>query len=144
MIQRAAAMGNLWLATSSQHHTWPCIMSSAEFSGKTSNHPAGSTLPQPTFGALWLLASPKTKITFEREEISDHRWDSRKHDGDWENCVRSHVPTLKGTEESLSCVQCFLYLVSSSKNVSSFHSTWLDTFWTDSYFSSLRRIKWGR
>ena len=41
------------------------------------------------------------------------------------------VPTLKGTEVLLSCVQCFLYLVSSSINVSIFHSTWLDTFWTD-------------
>ena len=41
------------------------------------------------------------------------------------------VPTLKGTEVSLSYVQCFLYLVSSSINVSIFDSTWLDTFWTD-------------
>ena len=41
------------------------------------------------------------------------------------------MPTLKGTEESLSYVQCFLYLVSSSINVSIFHITWLDTFWTD-------------
>ena len=34
-------------------------------------------------------AFPKTKITFEREEISDHCWDSGKHDGEadgnWEN-----------------------------------------------------------
>ena len=41
------------------------------------------------------------------------------------------VPTLKGPEVSLSYVQCLLYLVSSSINVSIFHSTWLDTFWTD-------------
>ena len=41
------------------------------------------------------------------------------------------VPTLKGTEASLSCVQCFLYLVSSSINVSIFPIIWLDTFWTD-------------
>ena len=40
------------------------------------------------------------------------------------------VPTLKGTEVSLSCAQCFLYLGSSSINVSIFHITWLDTFWT--------------
>ena len=43
------------------------------------------------------------------------------------------MPTLKGIKASLSCVQCFLYLVSSSENVSIFHSTWLDTFWTDWY-----------
>ena len=39
--------------------------------------------------------------------------------------------TLEGTEASLSFVQCFLYLVSSSINVSVFHITWLDSFWTD-------------
>ena len=39
--------------------------------------------------------------------------------------------TLNGTEVSLSYIQCFLYLVSSSINVSIFHITWLDTFWTD-------------
>ena len=38
------------------------------------------------------------------------------------------VPTLKGTEASVGHVQCFLYLVSSSINVSIFHTMWLDTF----------------
>ena len=33
------------------------------------------------------------------------------------------VPIVKGTEASLSYVQCFLYLVSSSINVSIFHIT---------------------
>ena len=42
----------------------------------------------------------------------------------------SKVPTLKGTETSLSSVQCFLCLVS-SVNVSIFHITELDTFCTD-------------
>ena len=37
-------------------------------------------------------------------------------------------PTLNETESALSCVQCFLYLVSSSINISLLHSTWLDTF----------------
>ena len=41
------------------------------------------------------------------------------------------VPPLKGTKASLSYVQCFLYLVSSSIHVSIFQRTWLDTFWTD-------------
>ena len=36
---------------------------------------------QPRFGARQLLAFfPKTKITFEREEISDCRWDLGKYD----------------------------------------------------------------
>ena len=42
----------------------------------------------------------KTKITFEREEISDHQWDSGKYnwaaDGDWENCVRSQGAYFEG------------------------------------------------
>ena len=41
------------------------------------------------------------------------------------------VPTLKGTEASLSYGQCCLYLVYPSINVSIFHITWLDTFWID-------------
>ena len=41
------------------------------------------------------------------------------------------VPTLMGIKLSLSYVQCFLYLVSPSINVSTFNITWQDTFWTD-------------
>ena len=54
------------------------------------------------------------------------------------------VPTLKGTEVSLSCVQCFLYLVSSSINVSIFHITWLNAFWTDLvyFFKNLLYFVW--
>ena len=44
------------------------------------------------------------------------------------------MPTLKGTEALLCYVQCFLYQVSSSINVSILHSTWLDTLWTDQFF----------
>ena len=86
-----------------------------QFFGETSNHPGDSATRYPRFGALRLLVFPKTKITFEREEISDHRSDSRKYDGtadgDWENCVSLKVPTLKRTETALSYVQCFLYFI---------------------------------
>ena len=44
------------------------------------------------------------------------------------------VPTLKQTGVSLSYIQCFLYLVSSSVTVSVFHITWLDTFLSDFVF----------
>ena len=95
-------------------------MSYAEFFGKISNHPGDSVPLQPRFGALWLLAFPKTKITFEREEISDHWWDSGKYDraadGNWENCVRSQGAYFEGDWGVLSYVQCSLYLVSSSIN----------------------------
>ena len=122
MIQKAAVMEKPWLAASSPQCTCSRITSHAEIFGETSNHPGDLILQQLRFGALRLLAFPKTKVTFEREEISDHWGDSGKDDraagGDWENCVRSgpKVPTLKGTEVSLSCVQCFLYLISSSIN----------------------------
>ena len=69
MIQKAVAMGNWRLAASSQERAYSSIMSHAEFFGQTSNHPGDSATLQPRFGALQLLAFPKTKITFEREEI---------------------------------------------------------------------------
>ena len=83
------------------------------------------------FGTLWILAFPKTKITFEREEISDHWWDSWKYNGaaDGENCVRLQGAFFKGDWGIV--VLCTMFLVSSSINVFVFHSTWLDTFWTD-------------
>ena len=69
MIQKATPMGNWWLAASSQQHTHTCITFHAELFGKTSNHPGESAPLQPKFGTLQLLAFPKIKITFEREEI---------------------------------------------------------------------------
>ena len=78
---------------------------------------------QPTFGGLWLLFFPKTKITFSREKISDHQWDSRKYDRTVNDDANKgfcsvlnserdagwtvwgpKVPTLKGTEASLSYI----------------------------------------
>ena len=130
MIQKPATMGNWWLAASCTH-SW--VTSPAEFFGKTSNHPGDSAPLQPRFGSLWLLAFPKTKVTFEREEISDCWWDPGKYDratdGDWENCVRSQGAYSKGDWGII--VLCTMFLVSSSVNVSIFHITWLDTFWTD-------------
>ena len=67
---------------------------------KTSNHPGNSAPLHPRFGTLWLLTFLKTKITFEREEISYHWWDSGKYDraadGSWENCVRSQGAYFEG------------------------------------------------
>ena len=75
-----------------------CLMQSVFV--KTSNHPGDSASLQPKFGTLQLLTFPKTKIIFEREEISDHRWDSGKYngaaDGDWENCVWSQGAYFEG------------------------------------------------
>ena len=49
------------------------------FFWEMSDNPGDQSAPlQARFGALWLLAFPQIKITFEREEISDHQWDSLK------------------------------------------------------------------
>ena len=87
-------------------------MSLAKFFGETSNHPGDSALLQPRFGAPRLLTVPKTKIVFERDEISDLQGDSGKYDraadGDVENCVRSQGAYF---ERGVRC-HCPLYSVS--------------------------------
>ena len=48
-----------------------------------------------------------------------------------EKSARSQDAYFEGDWVSLSYAQGFLYLVSSSINVSIFHIMWLDTLWTD-------------
>ena len=113
MIQKAAAMGDWWLAASLWKRIHSCI-NLVQFFGKTSNHPGDSTPLQLGFGTLRLLAFPKTKITFEREEISDHLYYSEKYDraasGNWKNCVRSQGTYLEGDWDII--VLCTMFLVS--------------------------------
>ena len=139
MIEKAVAMGNWWLAASSWQYACPFIISCVEFFGKTSNCPGDSAPQQPRFGTLWLLAFLITKTTFEREEISDCQWDSGKYNrpaaGNWENCVRSQGAYLEG--DWGMTVLCTVFLLSSSINVSIFHITWLDTFWTDLIYTHI-------
>ena len=129
-----AAMGNWWLATSSRQCACSCIMSGAELFGKTSNHPGDSAPLQPRF-IVWLRAFPKTKITFEREEIFDHRWDSGKYDGeadgDWENCVMSQGAYFEGDWGIIVPCTVFLVVCIFFNKCLYFSHTWLDTFWTD-------------
>ena len=65
-----------------------------QFFGETSNHPYNSALLLPRLCSMQPLAFPQTKISFEREDISDYLWDSGKYkgvaDSDRKNCVRSH------------------------------------------------------
>ena len=93
---------------------------------ETSDHPGDPAPLQPRFGALWLLTFLKTKIIFEKEEISDCQWDSGKYnraaDGDWENSVRSQGVYLE--REWGVIVPCTMFLVSSSINVFVFHIMW--------------------
>ena len=111
--QKATAMGNWWLAASTQQCAHSCITSHAEIFDKTSNHPGDSAPIQPRFGTLQLLAFPKTKITFEREEILGHGWNSGKYnvavDGDWENWVKSQGAYFEGDWGVI--VLCTMFLV---------------------------------
>ena len=110
--QKSAAIGNWWLAASSWQCTCSHITSCAKFFGKISSHPGDSDPLKPRFGTLWFLAFPK--ITFEREEISDHHWDSGKYggttDGNWKNCVRSQGAYFEG--DWGITVLCTMFLVS--------------------------------
>ena len=98
-----------WQPDHNMHH-----ISHAEFFYETSNHPCDSDPLQLRFGTLRLLAFPETKITFEREEISDCWWDSGKYDkaadGNWENCVRSQGAYFEGNWGVI--VLCTMFLAS--------------------------------
>ena len=116
MIQKATAVGHWWLATSPWQRACSCITCCAEFFDETSNHPGDSAPLQPRFVTLPLLAFLKTKSTFEREEISDCRWDSGKYDGaadvNWENCVRSQGASFEGDSGIvvvMYSVSCFFF-----------------------------------
>ena len=128
-------MGNWWLAASSQQRICSCITSRAELLVK---HQI-TQVTQPCYSPdlvpcdFWLFPKLKSPLTRKRfQTVYEIQ----------ENTIRQlvairrimwgpNVPTLKGTEASLSHVQCFLYLISSSINVSIFLSVWLDTLWTD-------------
>ena len=132
MIQKATAMGNWWLAASSRQHVCSCITSHAVFwcnikSPRWLSLTTTQIWCPVTSGCSPKLKSPLKGKTFQTvAEIQENTTGQLMA---IERTVCSpKVPTLKGTEASLSCVQCFLYLVSSSINVSIFHITWLDTF----------------
>ena len=71
MIQKAVAMGNCWLAASSDNTPAYTSHLFGRIFLPNIKSPGDSTPLQPRFGTLCLLAFCKTKITFEREEISD-------------------------------------------------------------------------
>ena len=108
------------------HHT------SCRVFGERSNHLCDSAPLQHRFGTLCLLDFPKTKITFEREEIYFKQIDEIQENMMGQLMVigrtvwGSKEPTLKGTEASMSYLQCFLYLLSSS--VSLYFSYYMDGY----------------
>ena len=104
-------------------------MSCAEIFGETSNHPGDSAPLPPRLGALqfWLFPKLKSPLKGERfqttNEIQENMMGQLTVIG--RTVFGPKVPTLKGTEVSLSYAQCFLYLVSSSINVSFILHGWI-------------------
>ena len=140
MIQKAAAMGNWWLSALSWQHA--CLLMHHVLHRVFWQHIKSPRWLSPHAAQIWcsaFLAFPKTKITFEGEEISDHWWDSGNSLGQLMVIERTvcEVPSCllwKGLRPTLSYAQGFLYLASSSINVSIFYITcitWLDSFWTN-------------
>ena len=139
MTQKAAAMGNWWWQLC--HNNVPahasCLVQRSF--GKTSNHPGDSAPQSPDLVPcdFWLFPKLKSPLKEKRFQIINEIQENKM--GQMMAIGRTvwgpKMPTLKGTEASLSYVQCFLYLVSSSINVFIFHITWLATFWTDLVYS---------
>ena len=117
MIQKATTMGNWWLAASSWPHTHSCITSSAEFfwwnikSLRWLIPPTAQIwCPATSQKEVYFWAFPKSKITFEREDFRPSIRLRKIQQGSWWRLGKlwdPKVPSWKGIEVSLSCVQCF-------------------------------------
>ena len=128
-------MGNWCLAASSQQRACSCITSCAEVLRK---HQITQVTQLPYIADLapcgfWLFPKLKSILKGKRfqtvDEIQENVMGQPMVTG--RSMWGPKVSTLNGTEASLSYVQCFFYLVSSSINVSIFPITWLDISWTD-------------
>ena len=129
----------LWVTGDWQlhHHNWPAHASHPMQSFLARYQITQVTLPHYSpdlahsdFQLFPKLKSPVNGKRFQTvDEIQEHTTGQLMVTG--RTVWGPKVPTLKGTEGSLSYVQCFLYFVSSSVNVSVFQITWLAIFWTD-------------
>ena len=136
MIRKATAMGNWWLAASPQQRACSYITSCADIFQQNINSPRWFSpppcSPDVVICNFWLFSKLKSPLKGKRFQTTNELQENTT--GQLMAIGRTvwgpKVPTLKGTEASLSYVQCFLCLLSSSINVSIFLSTWLDTFWT--------------
>ena len=100
MIQRAAAMGNRWLAASLQQDTCSCITSCAEFLVKyqiiqVTQPPCSPDLVPCN---LWLFPKLKSPLKGKRFQTTNEIQEKNDGaaDGDWENRVRSQGAYFEG------------------------------------------------
>ena len=114
MIQKATVMGNWWLAASSWQCACSCITSHAEFLVKHQIIQVTQLPYSPDFVPcnFWLFQKLKSPLKEKRfqtiSEIQENTIGQLMMIG--RTVWGPQVPTLKGTEASLSYVQCFLYL----------------------------------
>ena len=132
MIQKAAAIGNWWLAASSWQYACLCTTFHAEFFGEASNHPGYSPLYSPDLAPcdFWLFPKLKSLLKGKRFQTAGEIQETTTKQLMGELCEVSRCLPWRG----LRChcpVYSVLYLVTSSINVSIFYITWLDTFWID-------------
>ena len=114
MIQKTAAMGNWWLAASSQH-AHSRVTYYAEFLVKHQITQVTQLPYSPDLEPCDFCFVSKTKITFERWVISDHdeiqeNTTGQLANGDWENYVRSRGASFEGDWGVI--VLCTMFLVS--------------------------------
>ena len=119
MIQNSASMGSFIMTAHLYMHHASCRVF-----GETSNHWDDSDTLQLRFGTRWLLNFPKLKSSLKRKRFQTVH-EIQENMTEQLMVIRRTVwglnaPTLKGTAVSLSYVQYFLCLVSSSINISIF------------------------
>ena len=121
IIQKAAVMGNWWLADSSQQCARSCIRSCVECVGETSYHSGDWAPYSPDLAPcdFWLFPKLKSPLKGKRFQTASEiqKNTTRQLIETGRTVWGPKVHTLKGPEVSLSYVQCFLSLVSSSINV---------------------------
>ena len=115
-IQKATAMGNRWLAASSQQCAHSCITSHAEIFGKTSVHPGDWASYSPDLVPCDFLLFPKLKSPVKGKrfqavnEIQENTVEQLMAIGRTVWCPK--VPTLKGRHHCpMYNVSCILYLL---------------------------------
>ena len=134
VTHKAAVVGNWWLSASSWQWAHSCITSRAEFLANHQVTRMTQILYSPDLAPwdFWLFPKLKSLLKGKRFQTLDEI--QKNMTGQLMVIGRTvwgpNMPTLKGTEVSLSYVRCFLYIISFSINVFILHITWLDTFWT--------------
>ena len=138
----------LWAASDWQlHHNMPthasCLMQNflAKYQITQVTQPCYSPDLVPCdFRLFPKLKSPlKGKRFHTVDEIQENTTEQLMVIG--KNCVRSQGAYFEGDWGIV--VLCTMFLISSSINVSIFHVTWLDTFWTDPYFRLWEVYSWS-